>query len=378
MQHVYYILAAAVIILCLVTIFILRKKLKSPHSVQDLYIQGLNEIILGDADKALYLLRKLVRSNTDYIDAYIHISNILCNRGDNNNAIRILRDLLTRPELNQKQEKLIIKYLAVNYWECQQYNWTLYACNRLLAIDKKNEWAKQKQIECFEKMHDWHNAFIHLQKTSGLPKAQKQDILSLYKVQEGKLESDHSGHQARLCYREAIKIKTTCFPAYLELVKSYIQERRTKNALKELRRLVQKMPHMASIALEELSPDLYELGQFEQVESLYLSLLKSKQEHIDVYLGLAGIKEKKGEIEKAIELNKKAYEKSKSEKICLQIIRLESILEQHDAIKQITNNIPQYRYESTFKCVKCGYQTNLFFWHCPQCASWNSAKRDRE
>ncbi|MDZ7722377.1 MAG: tetratricopeptide repeat protein [candidate division KSB1 bacterium] len=377
MQQSYYIIAAAsAVALCIVSIIVLRKRLKPSFSPNVLYIQGLNELVLGDPDKALKLLRKLVCSHTDYLDAYIHISNISRQKGDHENAIRILRDLLARPQLEQSQEILIIRSLAFNYWECQQYTWTLYACDRLLEIDKKDEWAKTKKIECFEALHDWENAFLHLKKINNIPKDKKQDILSLYKVEQGLvLISGKSEHHARLTFRQAIKIKTDCFPAYLELVKSYIRERRAKDAEKELRKLIHKIPHMASVALEELSPGLYELGEFEQVEALYLYLLKSKQDFVDVYLGLAKIKEKKGELEKAVELNRKAYQKLSNDSILLQIIRLESKLGRHESVKSEINNVSAYQYEHSFACSRCGYTADSYFWHCPTCHNWNTARR---
>ena len=375
MQHIYYIIAAAIIVLFSITLLVLRKKLKPARSPQDLYIQSLNELILGEPERALHLLRKLVRSNTDYIDAYIHISNILRSKGDNENAIRILRDLLTRTQLTQAQEKIIIRFLALNYWECDQYNWTLYACDRLLALDKTNKWAKKKKIHCFEQLEEWENAFVSLKKFPAETRETKQSVLALYKVKQGlSMLADKSEHQARLCFREAIKIKTDCFPAHLELLKSYIREQQTKDAMKELKRLVQKIPEMAPIALEELSPALSGLGQYNEVESLYLWLLNSDHHSVDVYLGLANIKEKKGEIAKAIELNRKAYKQSKSDKLLLQIIRLESILEQYQLIKKDLLDVPQAHSDRIFVCEKCGHSIKEFFWHCPQCKSWNSAQ----
>ncbi len=378
MQPIYTYIIAAIILVALTTIAIFRQRRTSPSSARELYIRGLNQLLFGDEQQALETLQRVVRMDSDLIDPYIHIAEILQRKQNYESSIKVLRDLLARTNLAADQKKLIIKNLAINYRQNGQYQWALLACDHLLMVDKKDEWANNYKIELYEELGDWQKAFDALKKNHRKDKKQKEKRLACYKVEQGlQLADAQKNHEARLCYREAMKRDSRCYPAYYFLVKSYVREQRAKDALKELKRLVNALPTYAYLALNNLDHDLFELGYFEEIENFYSSVLQEHPNIVEAYVGLARIYEKKGALESAADLYRKALHVCKDDQLILQLIRVELELRRYQSVVNISEEmIPAHpATELTFMCAVCGYTANDYFWHCPQCKNWNSAKR---
>jgi len=378
MQPSYIYIIAGIILVGLTTFVIFRQRRMPPSSARELYIRGLNQLIFGYEQQALETLERVVRTDSELIDAYIHIAEILRRKQNHESSIKVLRDLLARTGLSANQKKVIIKNLAINYRENGQYKWALLACDQLLMIDKKDEWANNYKIELYEELGDWQKAFDTLKKTHLKDKKAKEQRLACYKVEQGlQLADAQKSHEARLCYREAVKRDSDCYPAYFYLVKSYVREQRAKDAFKELKRLVNNLPEYAYLALNKLDRDLFELGYFEEIENFYSSVLKEHPNIVEAYVGLARIYEKKGALESAADLYRKALHHSNDDQLLLQLIRIEVELRRYQAVLDITEEmIPASpATELTFLCTACGFIANDYFWHCPQCKSWNSAER---
>ena len=185
-------------------------------------------------------------------------------------------------------------------------------------------------------------------------------------------------HEARLRYREVIKLQQPCFPAHMELVHSYIRDKRENDALKELKKLVQTVPEYADIALNTYEDLLFELGHFDDIESFYKQILSSNPKLVEAYLGLAEIYDKKGELRRASDMCQQALKQdSDNLKAKLFLIKVERKLQRFETAAgyaaQVADAFLDKKYE--FVCSECGHNSSHYFWHCPTCRSWNTAER---
>jgi lipopolysaccharide biosynthesis regulator YciM len=375
-------LSLIAVILVLVIIFFrffIRRSQKSSSEAQIEYIAGLNYLIDGQNEKALEHLRKSVRLDTELIDAYIKIGDILRSEGYAEKAIKVHRDLLVRRDLLHLKRTAILKSLARDYKANKDFHQAVTTCEQILELDRHDANSKDFLLSVYEEMKDWRNAFDLLKKNSTISKSKKASTLACYKVEEGlaltKLKKEH---EARLCYREAIKFDKKCSAAFLELAHSYIREKRLKDALTALKQLVQNNPDNAELAFTRLKEVLFDLGQFGNLEKMYLELINSNPKVIEAHLGLAEMFEKKGEYLKAVDICKSAMEIDPHRlDIKLMLVRLKSTLGMNEDAVNIARKLAEEIVEDhhNYICEKCGFHDHVYFWHCPQCKAWNSTKR---
>mgnify|MGYP006288632747 FL=1 len=376
-----YILYLAVFAILLIAIILLlfRRKPKRKQSIQAEYISGLHALIDGNRETALERLRHVVRRDTDYLDAYILIGNIFREKALYESAIKVHRDLLVRPNLSPEQQITILRNLILDYKLNDQPKWALSTCDKILEVDKKNQWAKDSKLALYEDMGDWQGAYDILKKNNTLGKAEKSTRLAAYKVEQGlQLVELKQEHDARVRFREAMKQESIFFPAYEQLVHSYIRDNREKDALKELKKLIQNLPDYADIAIHEFEVLLYDMGEFDEIENFYKQILHANPNLTAAALALAEIYEKKGELIKASDYARKVLQHDpKNLKVILFLIHIENKLRRYESSAQLAAQIAETCSEKkfSFKCTQCGNEQETFFWHCPACQAWNSAKR---
>ena len=367
----------AVLIFLFAVVF--RRKGGQKGEAQLNYIAGLNYIIAGEKDKALEKLQATVRLDTDFVDAYVKIGDILRQSGAPDKALKIHRDLAVRPVLPDDQRIGVMKALAQDYQALRQWQQALSACENILSTDRRNQWALDMQLSLYEEMEDWQAAHDIIRKNNRYSKQEKSPRLAAYKVEQGlqniRAKREHDG---RVCFREAIKEDPACIPGFLELADSYIREERSKDALEVLDDFIKRNPRFADLAFARLKQVLYDLGQFAVMEQIYLELEKDHPAVVAGLLGLADIYEKKGELNRAIETCNRALAiDSNRLDAKLMLVRLQSKMGREEAAADMASELANAMLATSnrFICQECRHETVDYFWRCPSCKAWNSAKR---
>ena len=72
-------------------------------------------LVRGDSDNAIRLLRDVVKQDTNHLDAYLQLGDILREQGNSQNAIKIHQSLTVRPGLDEKLQIQIHQSLAQDY-----------------------------------------------------------------------------------------------------------------------------------------------------------------------------------------------------------------------------------------------------------------------
>jgi len=376
-DHLILILAASAgiltITILLISLMRVRRR-KSFHS-QSHYIAGLNRMIAGDHHNALESLRKEVRKNTDNVDAYIKIGDILRKSGASDQAVRIHRDLLVRPNVNPQQHLDILRSLVLDYREGAKYDSALQICDQLIELDKRDSWTRAQKLELCEFKKDWNAAFQILKHDDRYNKTEKEARLACYKLEEGvSLADKGQEHDARVRFRDAMKLAPRNPAAYLQLADSYVREQRARDAVPVLEKLIKTCTDYSDLALMRLEQVLFDMGHFGDIEKVYLDIVKNQPKVIEAHLGLADIYEKKGELRKAVSICQRAFTIDADSLPCrLKLMKLYRKLGQHELASEIGEKLSLA--QPVFTCTKCGHQSTEYFWHCPGCRAWNSADR---
>lgn len=372
-----YIGIAIVVIIVLTVIYFI---LKTPQKNRDAtieYTTALNYLIIGEKKKALEKLRESVRLNTNNIDAYVKIGDILRELGSVDRAIKIHRGLIVRRNLTSGQKVNILESLIKNYQAIEKYDRAVQVCQKLLEMTHDEVWVQEILLQLYENSRDWEKAFDTLKKIQKAKGKKDNQVLALYKVEAGlKLVEEGKERDGRIKFREAIKLDKKCPPAYLYLSDSYIRENRYTDALVELERFSTHAPQLAYLGFARIKDILFHEGMFGEVENIFQSLLQNNPEIESIRFSLADIYDRKGEITRAIHLCHEALERNPESQQAKRYLAkfLARTGNNDEALEYALDLIESLmeKKEDQFICKKCNFVSNEAKWRCPNCREWNT------
>lgn len=367
----FLILAAGVVIYYF---YYLNKK--EPQSDKQAYHLALKYMAEGENRLAVEKLKETVRDDSLNVDAYIKLGVILRQEKLYNNAIRIHKDLLLRGSLNDDLRLEIEKHLALDYWQAGDFEKAIPYFEKLKTRRSYFEWVSGYLIQHYENTDQWDKAFNLFKQTSAGKSETGSQRLAAYKVLMGmERAKNNSGKEARVLFKDAIKLHKQCAAAYMYIGDSYMAEDRTSDAINAWTDLCKKIPENAHLVFKRLEKAWYEKGQFSKIEELYTNLLTNDSDNVHALLALSDIYSKKGEYDTALQMLRGAEKKEiDSEAINAKIVQVLFEKGQYKeagklGIELIGQTVPDHL--NGFECHVCGFQQIDFFWNCPECGSQN-------
>ncbi|MGQ9561197.1 MAG: tetratricopeptide repeat protein [Candidatus Oleimicrobiaceae bacterium] len=335
------------------------------------YARALELLMSGEHDQALLALRAIVNRDSDFVDAYVKIGDIFRMTGRTEQAIRVHQEQQPRQGLTPEQVRGLNRSLVRDYWSAGKHDRGLAHVNLLLEQERNDAWALQWKARLCEELRDWdaaYEAFERLLKVRGTSDPQ---TLAFYRVQRGKqLLAEGKGREGRIKLREAIKLDPKCVSAYLALSSSYREERRHRDALNTLRRLVEAAPEHAAVAFDLLEDVLYEAGDFGDIENVYTAIIQRAPDSAEAYLGLASLQAKMGQYQRAIDFCTQALSKDPENLAAkVHLARFLNAIGRHDeAASQALEVLEQTNcYRRHYVCPHCGYTSPVPSLRCSQC-----------
>jgi len=372
--YLWGLLAAVVIILAVASYFFFKYKKKTMQS--DHYLQALENMLLDDNRQAIEKLKKTVKEDTENIEAYIKLGNLLREQGLAKNAVRIHSDLTFRNNVTKAQRINILQALFDDYFLAKDWVSVTKTGKKLLALSKDEE-VLENYLKALEKNGQWDEAIIVLEEY-GHSSIKLKEKISLYKVMKGlKVAEEKDGHEARLVFKDAIKSNTKCAAAYYYIGLSYYLEDRFDDALDFWKKLAFKAPEKATIVLGQVEKTYYELGQFPKVETFYKELLTKFPGSFPPVAAMAGLHAKKGNWEDAFKLLEKYIANNPENKHEAQKVFFKLCLNSNNNEKavSIAKELLEYSESSLlerFQCKECSYVSEEPEWYCPKCKSLNT------
>ena len=366
------------IILVLVSIYYFVKRIKTKESEKNNYIQALEFLIDGNYQRAIQKFKETVREDSENIEAYLRLGDLLRERGYTHNALKIHKDLTLRSNLKKAsllriQRSLILDYEAINDFES-----AINLAKQLLTSGNENiQELIQKLVSFYEIKGNWSEAYDASTKYFKKDLASLNKKMALYLVFQGlDLSRDDKPREARIKFREALKLDSHCSAAYYYLGKSYRQNNRLAEAITQWEKLCEIMPSKAHLVFVDLERAWFESGNFSEAERLYSTLLSKDEADIGAALALAKIYDKKGETERAIKIIDQLDEDARK-KIAVQSFYIYALhnngqyeLSARCAIDLIQKN--DWIEGPKFVCQECHYKSTEPQWICPQCKTIDS------
>ncbi|MBN2012922.1 tetratricopeptide repeat protein [candidate division KSB1 bacterium] len=376
MTNIVIITSGIIILVFITVIFMLIKTPKKRKDSAIDYTAALNYLLAGDKQKAYDKLKEAVRHDTSNVDAYLKIGDLLRDSGYIERAIKVHKGLTVRNNLSTYERIEILKSLVKDYRIGKRFDKALEICGQLQEITRQEQWVQELKLDVLEERDDWDSAFDARKQLLRQQGINDDPLLALYKVQAGlAYVKEEREHDARIKYREAIKIHNQCAPAYLYLSDSYIREERLSDALDELTKFLEAVPKLAYLAFDRVQNILFEKGDFGEVESIYQKLLQRNPDIAHIRFALADIYERKGELQAAINLCKKELEQNPDSEIAKKyLVKYYARTGQNDDALEIALSLFEDSLQSAelFTCRVCQNTDDQPHWRCPKCQEWNT------
>ncbi len=382
MQNTGYFTEFLIIILIVVALLIIyyyTRRYRKTRTTGDSYLQALEYLADRDYKRSIQKFKEAVRENTENINAYLRLGDLLRDRGLTSNALKIHRDLTLRSGISPDYMMKVYHSLMLDYEALGEIAKAKEMTLNLLT--EENVYyreAANRLIGYLEAERQWEQAGQALKKYFKPIPAHMNKRMALYTIFQGLiLQEEGEGRDARIRYKEALKTDPNCSAAYFYLGKSYYEEERLEDAVREWQTLCEKIPEQAYITFDSLEKAWFELGKFTEAERLYSDILATDSENIHAIIALTEIYNKKGDYDRALEILEHVNNSHPDDPriISLQVQNLADKNQYKAAAGKALEYFDKNHLLSAnkyFTCQECHFTIDEPLWICPQCKSIDS------
>lgn len=276
---------------------------KSGPPVSDLYLEALRNLLDGRQESAFANLRQVITEDSQNLDAYLRLGQILRENAKPDRAVQVHKDLTLRGNLAPADKGAILEQLALDYEALKNSDMAEAALRELIEIRPDSRWAHVKLLKIYERLERWDEAYDIGVKILKLQGDKSKKALAPFKFHTGQsLQAKKEYHQARLMYKEAIGLDQAYVPAYLAIGDSYLAEDRLEDAVNFWKKLIASVPDKAHQVIERLKTALFDLGRFGEIQDICEDILSHSPTNIEARLTLAEFHEKKSNLAQAEEI----------------------------------------------------------------------------
>ena len=328
--------------------FLYYRKLK-PHKVnniREMYAEGLDMLVSGKRISAYKNFKNIIDEDSNNIKAYLRLGQILREGGNPMKALKIHNSLLLRKKMTTYEMIELHKNIALNYYSLENLDKSILEAEKILKIEKDNEWAIHHLISLYKKNNDWMKATEYLKSYFNVVGKRDNHKLALYKIQNARIEIDNNNFdKAREILERALSIEDNLAIAYYYLGKTYSKESSLiydkaveleKNGLNSItdkdnynqyisdakEKLSKSIPmwiHYLEINPQQswfviplLKDALFSLDRYSELEDIFYKLSEKFPDSIEILAALADYYSHKGNLDKAIDIIEKALSQNKN------------------------------------------------------------------
>jgi len=272
-------------------------------SLNALYMEALDAMLLSDKRRAIKLLSILVKNDSEHVNAYLQLGNLL-REEDTDRAIKIHQMLTVRQGLSNDLKIEILKSLAMDYEKINDLLKAKAESEKILKIDKLNIWANMFLLSIAEKTEDWDYAENKANDLMKIKSFNKSKInLSKYALQKG-IEhfKNDDFDKAEKIFRKTINDSAEFGLPYKFLGEIYHSKRDLVKAVEYWEIFMELSPNDAHQVFDKIESALFDLGRYSEVEKFYRKVLEKNSDDINAAQRLANVLNEKGENKAALAL----------------------------------------------------------------------------
>ena len=268
-------------------------------------------MVRGDARTALSHLRNVVKQDTNHINAYLQMGDILREEDNAQAAIKIHQSLTVRPNLSNEVKRDIHKSLALDFEQLGNITKAMGEAEIVLKLDRKNLWANELLLKIFEQRREWDKAMQTTKAIQKLKQSRDPNQIARFLVYQGmdKLEKGQL-KEAESQFQKAVKTSPEFGLPYLRLGDLFAENRDLVKAIENWEKFALLNPEEGRLVYSKIESALFDLGRFSEVEKFYERILEKDSSNLNALTKLANVLEEKGEHNNALNLVEDALSKN--------------------------------------------------------------------
>ena len=337
------------------------------------YQQGLSALLAGNRPEALRAFAETVRIDTDNIDAYIHLGNLLREEGQGERALKLHRELTVRAGQTPAQERAVREGLILDLVAVGRGKEAVEEARALRESDRKNPGALRLLLLAQEAAKDWEHAFEtrgEIAKATGERNghglARYRSALGEIYLREGRIED------AKHEFKSAIRIQRDEPAALLRLGDIYYESNRPDRANVLWRALAEAHPPFSHLVLERLETSYFEKGRFHELDQAYEEMLARNPRDVRIVLAMARMHLKKGDLADAGRMLNEALELD-PQSVPARLLLADLYRRRGDltrALEELESILRGVGSGEAYVCASCGEQSEEYWSRCPRCLAW--------
>ena len=353
------------ILVVIIAVYILNYSPRNKQNIRDLYTEGLDLLISGRRKEAYKNFKSIIDKDTNNIGAYIKLGQVVREGGNPKQALKIHKSLVLRKNLTKYEKIELHKNITLDYYKLDEIDLAISECEKVLKIDKINEWALTNVIKFLIEDYSWESAGEYLKRLQDLKRKPNFHQLALFKIQQGRSLLENGEYaESRSVYESALNIDNDLMASYYFIGNSYSAESgvayqdavKAGNGTEEgvmhmerARQLLSKAipmwirycegkPQQSWMVIQLIKDALFELDRYSEFESILKNILEEDETNIDAVANLADIYAQRGELAEAVDLiDSKLNQDDKS--LLVKLIRLKLEMRRGKTHQEILNNL---------------------------------------
>ena len=141
-----------------------ERRRSGPASIH--YILGLDFLASRQIDRAVSELTLAARENTEAIEIYLILGNLLREKGQIERAIQIHQSILHRPSISASERAHALLCLGMDFRKAGFRNRAMDTFRKVVELEPSNAYALRNLIKIHEEEHDWEQALSMEEKLS--------------------------------------------------------------------------------------------------------------------------------------------------------------------------------------------------------------------
>ncbi|MBI4364954.1 MAG: tetratricopeptide repeat protein [Candidatus Latescibacteria bacterium] len=335
--------------------------------------RGLNALLRGDREEALRAFAITVKEDSDNIDAYIHLGNLLREQGEVEKAHRLHRELTVRPGLTGTQQRSARESLILDLIALDRPTHAVEEGLRLRDADRKDPGALKVLLQALEAAKEWERAIEIYSELARLNGEHSGGSLARYRAAIGEsLLREGRTDEAKKHLKEALRLERNQPGALLRLGDIYYARARAERAVVLWKGLAAAHPDKAHLVLDRLESAYFERGRFGEMGVIYEELLSRSPRDVRILVALARMHVKKGDLAEASRVLAEALEiepdSLAARLLLVNVYRRRGELSR--ALDEMETLLRSLDGKERFACATCGTAADEYWTRCPACFAW--------
>jgi len=345
------------------------------------YILGLDLVASGQIDRAITELTLAARNNTEAIEIYLILGNLLREKGQLERAIQIHQSILHRPGLTRTERAHTLLCLGMDFKRAGFRKRAMDTFQEVGALEPENAHALVNLIKLYEEEHEWEAALSTQEKLAEVT-GTGDPTLQAFLYDRIAQDAGRAGAfpRATQAFEQALRLDERVAPTYLHYGDMLEGQGRLEEAEARWLSLASAHPKMAYLVFERLARVRNELGHPTKMPELYEQIIEDDEEDWRAHVALARLLRERGEEEAAFELLLRAV-RNNPHALAVHLEIWSAMPASRDGGDPIKRYLDEVGRSAFFLdphiCMKCNYRANGILWRCPHCQEWNTFVEER-